>query len=84
LKRLSAIHTDAFVAGIANELDEARKAGSEEWAAEIHARFTYRMQNLSVFKWRSVNPGQARQPPRVLKPYLNASRTTFAFWWKSE
>ncbi len=49
LKRLSVIHTEAFVAGIANELDEARKAGSEERVAEIHARFTYRMQNLSEF-----------------------------------
>ncbi len=35
--------------GIAKELDEARKAGQEDLAAEIHARFTYRMHSLSEF-----------------------------------
>ena len=49
LKRLAATNTEAFVAGVAKELDEARKAGREEWVAEIHARFTYRMHNLSEF-----------------------------------
>ncbi len=49
LKRLSATNTEAFVGGVAKELDEARKAGREDLAAEIHARFTYRMHSLSEF-----------------------------------
>jgi len=51
LKRLAATNSEAFVAGVAKELDEARKAdtGREEWVAEIFARFTYRMHNLSEF-----------------------------------
>jgi REP element-mobilizing transposase RayT len=49
LKRLSATQTEAFVAGVEMELDEARKAGRDEWVAEIHARFTYRMHSLSEF-----------------------------------
>jgi putative transposase len=49
LRRLSAVQTEAFVAGVAKELAEARKAGREELAAEIHGRFTYRMHSLSEF-----------------------------------
>jgi len=49
LKRLSAISNEAFVAGVAKELVEARTEGREEWVAEIHARFTYRMHHLSEF-----------------------------------
>jgi len=49
LKRLSAIYTEALVAGVAGELAEARKAGLEHRVAEIHARFTYRMHDLSEF-----------------------------------
>jgi putative transposase len=49
LKRLAAIQTEAFVAGVAKEIAEARKAGREELAAEIHGRFTYRMHSLSEF-----------------------------------
>ena len=49
LKRLSAIYTEAFVAGVAGELAEARKAGLESRVAEIHARFSYRMHDLSEF-----------------------------------
>jgi putative transposase len=49
LKRLSAIQTEAFVAGVAKEIAEARKAGREELATEIHGRFTYRMHSLSEF-----------------------------------
>jgi REP element-mobilizing transposase RayT len=49
LKRLLATNTEAFVAVVAKELAEARKEGRDEWAAEIHARFTYRMHNLSEF-----------------------------------
>jgi hypothetical protein len=34
---------------VAKELLEARSQGRDEWVAEIHARFTYRMHNLSEF-----------------------------------
>ncbi len=60
LQRLSALYSEAFVAGVAMELAEARKAGAslegvedvslgEARVAEIHARFTYRMHDLSEF-----------------------------------
>ena len=49
LKRLLATNTEAFVAGVATELADARKEERAEWVAEIHARFTYRMYNLSEF-----------------------------------
>jgi putative transposase len=54
LQRLSALYSEAFVAGVAAELAEARKSGSEDdvgesRVAEIHARFTYRMHDLSEF-----------------------------------
>ena len=49
LKQLSAIQSEAFVAELARELEEAREAGKESLVAEIRARFTYRMHNLSEF-----------------------------------
>ena len=49
LKRLTATNSDAFVAVVAKELAEARAEGRETRVAEIHARFTYRMHNLSEF-----------------------------------
>ena len=49
LKRLSAISNEAFVAGVAKELKDARHQERAEWAEEIHARFTYRMHNLNEF-----------------------------------
>jgi putative transposase len=55
LKRLSAIYNEAFVAGVANELADARAAvyvndgGLEEALAAIHQRFTYRMYDLAQF-----------------------------------
>jgi putative transposase len=60
LKRLSALYTEAFVVGVAAELTEARKLDANETgaatggtsgtrAAEVHARFTYRMHDLSEF-----------------------------------
>jgi putative transposase len=49
LKQLSAIQSEAFVAEVARELEEAREAGKESLVAEIRARFTYRMHNLSEF-----------------------------------
>ncbi len=55
LKRLSAIYSEAFVAGVVKELADARTAvyveesGLEEALAAIHKRFTYRMQDLGEF-----------------------------------
>jgi REP element-mobilizing transposase RayT len=49
LKRLGALYSEAFVDGVAQELESARKEGDEAMVAEIHARFTYRMHNLSEF-----------------------------------
>ncbi len=49
LKRLAAIYSEAFVAAVAKELEEARAADDPKRAGEIHARFTYRMHNLSEF-----------------------------------
>ncbi|MGL4401195.1 MAG: transposase [Luteolibacter sp.] len=55
LKRLSAIYGEAFVAGVAQELADARSAtytsesGMNEAVAAIHKRFTYRMQDLAEF-----------------------------------
>ena len=55
LKRLSAIYSEAFVAGVAKELVDARaevyvnEGGLEEALAAIHKRFTYRMQDLGEF-----------------------------------
>ncbi len=49
LKRICATSTEAFADGVAKELAEARSQGRDSWVAEIHARFTYRMHNLSEF-----------------------------------
>jgi putative transposase len=54
LQRLSGLYSEVFVAGVAAELADARKVeadGSFNQAhvAEIHARFTYRMHDLSQF-----------------------------------
>ena len=53
LQRLSALYSETFVAGVAAELAEARKLAAGEAGdarvAEIHARFTYRMHDLSQF-----------------------------------
>jgi REP element-mobilizing transposase RayT len=56
LNRLSGLYSEAFVAGVAAELVEARKVATAEAGdsadtrvAEIHARFTYRMHDLSQF-----------------------------------
>src|SRR6478609_4790374 len=51
LKRLAAIYSEAFVAGVAKELADARtvvytkESGLDEALAVIHKRFTYRMQD---------------------------------------
>jgi REP element-mobilizing transposase RayT len=55
LKRLSAIYGEAFVAGVAQELADARSAtytsdsAMNEAVSAIHKRFTYRMQDLAEF-----------------------------------
>jgi len=49
LERLRCINSKAFVATVEQELMRARKEGDAEAAAEIHARFTYRMHNLGEF-----------------------------------
>ena len=49
LKRLAALYSEAFVDGVAKELEGARKEGDGAMVAEIHARFTYRMHDLSEF-----------------------------------
>jgi putative transposase len=55
LNRLSAIYSEAFAAGVAKELADARavvyaeESGLEEALAAIHKRFTYRMQDLGEF-----------------------------------
>ncbi len=49
LKRILATNSEAFADVVAKELAEARKEQREDWVAEIHARFTYRMHNLSEF-----------------------------------
>jgi REP element-mobilizing transposase RayT len=62
LQRLSCLYSEAFVADVAADLQDARKcvakadgggvsggSGAESRVAEIHARFTYRMHDLSQF-----------------------------------
>jgi REP element-mobilizing transposase RayT len=49
LKRVSATNCEAFVAVVAKELAQARAEGRDGWVAEIHARFIYRMHDLSEF-----------------------------------
>ena len=49
LKRLSAVWSEGAVEQVARELAGAREEGDAELAAVIHARFTYRMHNLSEY-----------------------------------
>ena len=56
LQRLGGLYSEVVVAGVATELAEARKnsSGADDGApaarvAAIHARFTYRMHDLSEF-----------------------------------
>ena len=49
LKRLSAVWSEGAVEQVEQELASAREEGDAELAAEIHARFTYRMHNLSEY-----------------------------------
>jgi REP element-mobilizing transposase RayT len=49
LKRLGGLYSEAMVKEVAGQLQEAREKDLTEWAAEIHARYTYRMHDLSEF-----------------------------------
>lgn len=49
LHRLGGIYNEAQVAWVAKELAEAAKSGNEHYRAEIFARYTYRMHDLSEF-----------------------------------
>jgi len=56
LKRLDALYSKPFVAGVAKELAEAREIvaqgmarDGEDYVQRIHERFTYRMHDLSEF-----------------------------------
>ena len=56
LNRLSGLYSEAFVAGVAAELEEAKKTDTDEAGdsvnnrvSVIHVRFTYRMHDLSQF-----------------------------------
>ncbi len=49
LKRLSAIYSEAVVAAVALEIAAAQAAGDGSGVAAIHARYTYRMHDLSEF-----------------------------------
>ncbi|MGL4400891.1 MAG: transposase [Luteolibacter sp.] len=49
LKRLSALYSEAVVAGVAKELAQARELGTEGSVREIYERFTRRMHDLSRF-----------------------------------
>jgi putative transposase len=49
LKRLGALYAPALVAEAAGELKRARSAGNDALAAEIHARYAYRMHDLGEF-----------------------------------
>ena len=49
LERLGVLYSEAFVAGVAKELEDARNNEDDAMAAEIHQRFTYRMHDLGQF-----------------------------------
>jgi putative transposase len=49
LKRLKTVYSEAFLALVQKELAEARGEENEAHVADIYARFTYRMHDLSEF-----------------------------------
>jgi REP element-mobilizing transposase RayT len=49
LRRLKALYAHAFVEEVAKELKQAREVGNDAHVAEIHARYAYRMHDLSEF-----------------------------------
>jgi REP element-mobilizing transposase RayT len=49
LNRLSVIYPEGSVAEVAKQLAEAAQSGNEQYRQQIHARYTYRMHDLSQF-----------------------------------
>jgi REP element-mobilizing transposase RayT len=49
LDRLSAIYPEGSVAEVAKQLAEAAQSSNEHYRQQIHARYTYRMHDLSQF-----------------------------------
>jgi len=49
LHRLSMIYPEGSVAEVAKQLAEAAQSGNEPYQQQIHARYTYRMHDLSQF-----------------------------------
>ncbi len=49
LERLAYLYSEAHVAEVATQLKQAREIGNEVLIAEIHARYSYRMHDLSQF-----------------------------------
>lgn len=49
LHRMRALYSNGVVNDVAQQLQKARSETLDTWAAEIHARYTYRMHNLSEF-----------------------------------
>jgi len=49
LDRLAALYSDAAVADVAKQLSDAAVSGNEHYRAQIHARYTCRMHDLSQF-----------------------------------
>jgi putative transposase len=49
LERLAALYPENYVAEVAEELRDSRLRGFEKRVAEIHARYSYRMHDLSEF-----------------------------------
>ena len=49
LQRVASTSTEVAVASVAQELADARTSGNDARVAEIHARYSYRMHNLSEF-----------------------------------
>jgi len=49
LDRLSMIYPEGTVAEVAKQLADAAQSGNEHYRQEIHARYTYRMHDLSQF-----------------------------------
>lgn len=49
IKRLSAIYPESTVAHVAVELQNAQASGNQSYRDDIHARYTYRMNDLGQF-----------------------------------
>ena len=72
LRRLAAIYSNSQVNEVAQLLTEAREKGMTEWAQQIHARYTYRMHNLSEFMKTVLQ--------RMTQWYNRQNRRTGTLW----